>query len=176
MPVLRQDDMSEFGGHVAWTAIGGYFIGLVGMRPDTARLLPIVWVSLATLHGLWDSAAAVPSFSLLGGVYLVSFIYFIACLLKALQLEAQRSGVNLTEPACASTIWRASEVATWVKADRNSKLSASTFALLTPEASKSTVSFVEVSPSIEMQLKLCSAAGVSRVCSSSLSAARSVNR
>ena len=69
---------------------------------------------------------------------------------------SMRSSTTWVMPSPSATIWRASEVQTWVRAMANSALPAPTAAPLAPEASSRTVSLVEVSPSTEMRLKLTS--------------------
>lgn len=80
-------------GHMAWAGISGYFIGLAVSHPRALpKLLLVGWLLPATLHGFWNSAD-----QLLGkaGSYvsaLLSLFFFIACILKAKQLEVSRLG------------------------------------------------------------------------------------
>jgi RsiW-degrading membrane proteinase PrsW (M82 family) len=86
------------GGHMAWAAIGGYFVGLVAARRVGWHLLPVVWIGLAAVHGLFDTVLSYEwwGYQVLGVIsglviLLASFIYFLFCLLKALQLEPELS-------------------------------------------------------------------------------------
>ena len=80
-------------GHMAWAGISGYFIGLAVSHPKAAwKLLLIGWLLPAVLHGFWNSSS-----HLLGsaGAYVsgaLSLFFFIACVLKAKQLEVSRLG------------------------------------------------------------------------------------
>jgi len=91
--------MDGFGGHMAWTATNGYFIGLAYVRRAAWPLLFAVgWLSTGALHALWDTAAF--GAARIGGfvlyvlcvIFFVGFIYFLACLLKARQLEPELAG------------------------------------------------------------------------------------
>jgi RsiW-degrading membrane proteinase PrsW (M82 family) len=91
--------MDGFGGHMAWTATNGYFIGLAYVRRGAWPLLFAVgWLSTGALHALWDTAAF--GAARIGGfvlyvlcvIFFVGFIYFLACLLKARQLEPELAG------------------------------------------------------------------------------------
>lgn len=45
-------------GHMAWSAIFGYFIGLAVIRPKQApMLIGVGWVAASATHGLWNSTA-----------------------------------------------------------------------------------------------------------------------
>lgn len=80
-------------GHMAWAGIFGYFIGLAVSHPRaTWKLLAIGWLLPSTLHAFWNSSSW-----LLGaaGMYVsaaLSLFFFIACVLKAKQLEVSRLG------------------------------------------------------------------------------------
>lgn len=80
-------------GHMAWAGISGYFIGLAVSHPRAAwKLLLVGWLLPATLHGFWNSSS-----NLLGsaGTYVsaaLTLFFFVACVLKAKQLEVSRLG------------------------------------------------------------------------------------
>jgi RsiW-degrading membrane proteinase PrsW (M82 family) len=89
--------MDGFGGHMAWTATNGYFIGLAYVHPTAwPLLLAVAWLSTGALHALWDTVAFGAEH--VGGgfvlyafcvIFFVSFLYFLACLLRAMQLEPE---------------------------------------------------------------------------------------
>jgi PrsW family intramembrane metalloprotease len=73
-------------GHMAWAGITGYFIGLAVLRQKQApKLILIGWLLTSAIHAFWNtsqfSSLIMPVAALAGGVL------FIACLLKARQLE-----------------------------------------------------------------------------------------
>lgn len=80
-------------GHMAYSAIFGYFIGLVLLRPRLGLLLILGgWILAAALHGLWNGIGVVlqedsSAYYLLIPAAL-SAICFAAILLKARQLHA----------------------------------------------------------------------------------------
>src|ERR1035441_643917 len=74
----------------------------------------------------------------------------------SLAAPSMRNSTTWDTPSPSATIWRASEVQTWVKATAKAAFSASTAAPLAPDASSSTVSLVEVSPSTEIGNNLAS--------------------
>ncbi len=79
-------------GHMAYAGVFGYFIGLSVIRPaNPLKTIGIGWVAASVLHGFWNSSSALGAWSLYaaGGLAAVAFI---ACLLKARQIEASRSG------------------------------------------------------------------------------------
>ena len=77
----------------------------------------------------------------------------------SLAAPSMRNSTTCDKPSPSATTWRASEVQTSVSAAAKAGLSAPIDTPLAPEASSSTVSLVEVSPSTEMRLKLTSMAG-----------------
>ena len=83
-------------GHMAWAAIFGYFIGLSARYPKRAMtLLPLGYLLAAVLHGFWDSIDTLPFppfWSTLTSV--VTVLIFVACLLKAKQLELAWHGAD----------------------------------------------------------------------------------
>ena len=79
-------------GHMGWAAIFGYFIGLAAMYPRSLiKLVMVGWITAAVLHGFWDSGASLGSFALwIDGA--VTLVIFVACFLKAKQLDTARTG------------------------------------------------------------------------------------
>lgn len=80
-------------GHMAYAGIFGYFIGLaVSHRRSLFTLLAVGWILSSVLHGFWNSGVH------LMGVYAfyvsaaLTLFFFLACLLKAKQLEVSRLG------------------------------------------------------------------------------------
>lgn len=74
--------------HFAWAGISGYFIGLVVLRPKGwPILLAIGWLVPAFLHGAFDGLLTSNLDWWVLPLDLVSFILFLACLLKARQLH-----------------------------------------------------------------------------------------
>ncbi|TDR93962.1 PrsW family intramembrane metalloprotease [Enterovirga rhinocerotis] len=80
-------------GHMGYAGILGYFIGLSVTHPKAAwKLIPIGIVLASLLHAFWNSASEL---SRDYGSYLAApliAIVFLACLMKARQLEASRLG------------------------------------------------------------------------------------
>lgn len=81
-------------GHMAWTGIFGYFIGLSATHPRSAwKLIPLGWLLAASLHAFWNSVLQI---SVGFGLFLsiaVTLPIFLSCLVKARQLEASRLDV-----------------------------------------------------------------------------------
>ncbi len=84
-------------GHMAYSGIFGYFIGLAILRPRMSFLFIIGgWVFASALHGLWNGLSVVAQADT--DVYylmipaLLSALFFAAVLLKARQLHASRYG------------------------------------------------------------------------------------
>lgn len=80
-------------GHMAYAGIFGYFIGLaVTHKRSVFTLVAIGWILAATLHAFWNSVAYLLG---LWGWYVsaaLTLFFFLACLLKAKQLEISRLG------------------------------------------------------------------------------------
>jgi hypothetical protein len=90
-----------FSGHMAYSGIFGYFIGLAAIRPAKWwQLILVGWCVAAVLHGLWNASSAMGMLALSAGV---AFICFVACILKARQLEGQRSH-NQVQPDDGSIV------------------------------------------------------------------------
>ena len=81
-------------GHMAYAGIFGYFIGLaVTHRRSLLTLLAVGWLLAAVLHAFWNSVAYLLGVSF--GFYVsagLTLFFFLACLLKAKQLEVSRLG------------------------------------------------------------------------------------
>jgi hypothetical protein len=74
--------------HFAWAGISGYFIGLIVLRPQGwPLLLALGWLVPAFLHGAFDGLLTSNLDWWVLPLDLVSFILFLACLLKARQLH-----------------------------------------------------------------------------------------
>ncbi len=79
-------------GHMGWCAIFGYFIGLALLRPNSRWLLLLVgWLLSSVIHALWNSGGTI-HVGVQYAVAVVGFLLFLACLLKARQLEASIFG------------------------------------------------------------------------------------
>ncbi len=85
--------IKSIAGHMGYAAISGYFIGLAATHPRAAwKLVPIGIVISAVLHGFWNSSSYLsPEYGSYVAGSLISFM-FLACLMKARQLEASRTG------------------------------------------------------------------------------------
>jgi hypothetical protein len=79
-------------GHMAYSGIFGYFIGLAVIRPKQAwKLLLIGYLSAALIHTLWNSVGVV-AFILQYVIAGIAAIGLVGAILKARQLEASRGG------------------------------------------------------------------------------------
>lgn len=94
-------------GHMAYSGLFGYFIGLAIIRPAQKwKLLAIGWVSSSVIHALWNSVDAISP--LLN--YVVAGICAVAvvgALLKARQLEAAYAGAKPLETSGSILVDRA---------------------------------------------------------------------
>lgn len=80
-------------GHMAYSGIFGYFIGLAVLRPRSlVKLLAVGWFASATIHALWNSVAEI-NFYLMHVIAGAAAIGLASVLLKARQLESARTGV-----------------------------------------------------------------------------------
>lgn len=82
----------SFAGHIGWSAIVGYAIGLAVIRPRSKwKLILGGWVIASVVHGLWNSVAVLSLYAyyVVAGV---SVLLAIACLLKARQLDLAMRG------------------------------------------------------------------------------------
>jgi len=76
-------------GHMAWTGIFGYFIGLFVLNPRRNWIaLPVGWLIAAALHGFWDSST-----SILASVVcaLIAVLGLLAVIIKARQISPNRA-------------------------------------------------------------------------------------
>lgn len=79
-------------GHMAYSGIFGYFIGLSVIRPQQRwQLLGIGFAASTLLHTAWNTSAFA-SPMLLYVVALLCAVALVACLLKARQIDASRTG------------------------------------------------------------------------------------
>jgi RsiW-degrading membrane proteinase PrsW (M82 family) len=79
-------------GHMGYSAVVGYFIGLSVIRPKFRwKLIGIGYLSASLIHGLWNS---VPKLSplLWYVVAIMTAIFAVACLLKARQIDMSSRG------------------------------------------------------------------------------------
>ena len=89
-------------GHGAWAGITGYFIGLAVRHPDAAlKLIPASVLIAAALHGAWDTSTSTGSMPGMVVVGLLSAALFLACLVKAQQLNAVDYGIPGGPPTLA---------------------------------------------------------------------------
>ena len=80
-------------GHMAYSGIFGYFIGLAVLRPGALpKLLLIGWLASSTIHALWNSVGQI-SYLLQYVIAGISAIGLASVLLKARQIEQARTGV-----------------------------------------------------------------------------------
>lgn len=79
-------------GHMAYSGIFGYFIGLAVIRPKQKLMLLLIgYLSAALIHTLWNSVGTI-SFALQYVIAGVAAIMLVGAILKARQLELSRSG------------------------------------------------------------------------------------
>ncbi|MEM7568563.1 MAG: PrsW family intramembrane metalloprotease [Pseudomonadota bacterium] len=74
-------------GHMAWAGITGYAIGLAVLRPSGNwwKIIGVAWLLTSLLHAIWNTENFVPIFVWVSG--LSTLVIFIACFLKARQIE-----------------------------------------------------------------------------------------
>jgi RsiW-degrading membrane proteinase PrsW (M82 family) len=87
-------------GHLAWSGLFGYFIGLAVQRRHSAlKLLGAGYLIAAGLHGLWDTAAVTGSltFEVLVGFF--SYFALAVAILKARHISPNRAQNFATEMA-----------------------------------------------------------------------------
>lgn len=92
LTLLLPRTISGITGHMAWAGVFGYFIGLAVIRPNSAlKLIGVGWLTAACLHALWDASTSQSS-----GLLIVNgsatLVVFLACLLKARQIDATMRG------------------------------------------------------------------------------------
>lgn len=84
--------IQAFSGHMGWNGIAGYFIGLAVIRPKAGLKLIVIGILAASvLHGLWNSVSRLHPL-LLYVVGIVTVVIFLACLLKARQIQISQFG------------------------------------------------------------------------------------
>jgi RsiW-degrading membrane proteinase PrsW (M82 family) len=101
----------EITGHIAWSGVFGYFIGLAALKTSSAvRIVIIGWLSAAALHGAWDSVSfgayssnAAVTVGLLFLVAALSYVFLGSVILKARKISPLRAEnfatVSLATPA-----------------------------------------------------------------------------
>lgn len=79
-------------GHMCWAGITGYFIGLAVIRPGAWKYALYAWGASSAIHATWNTQ----SYMLLLGPLSVTVggVIFVACLLKARQLEAKAGRIR----------------------------------------------------------------------------------
>lgn len=81
-------------GHMAYSAVFGYFAGLAVSHPRaTFRLLLLGWTLAALLHGFWNASPYLHLTWGLAASAALTGIVFFSCFTKARQLEASRLGL-----------------------------------------------------------------------------------
>jgi RsiW-degrading membrane proteinase PrsW (M82 family) len=91
--------LPELAGHIAYSGLFGYFIGLAVLRPSAApRLFLIGWVTAMALHGAWDAVSfSAPSLgaaittAILLLIALLSYAYLGSAILKARKMSPTRA-------------------------------------------------------------------------------------
>ena len=79
-------------GHMGYSAIFGYFIGLAVIRPKRKwKLIGIGFVGASLVHGLWNSVGQLHPL-LYYGVAIATALVAVACLLKARQIDMAARG------------------------------------------------------------------------------------
>ncbi|KAA2234957.1 PrsW family intramembrane metalloprotease [Salinarimonas soli] len=92
LQLLIPRTLQSLSGHMGWSAIMGYFVGLAFAR--RRMLVPLIlggWLAASLVHGLWNSVGHV-SPVLYYAVAVFGFVLFLACLMKAKQLEPSFTG------------------------------------------------------------------------------------
>lgn len=84
--------IQAYSGHMGWNGIAGYFIGLAVIRPKAAWKLLVIGILVASLmHGLWNSVSKL-HFALLYVIGIATVVGYLACLLKARQIQMAQFG------------------------------------------------------------------------------------
>lgn len=98
-------------GHMAYSGLFGYFIGLaVVRRPQMWKLLAIGWASSSVIHALWNSVDSI-SPMLYYAVAGVAAIALVGAILKARQMEAVATGGGALETSGSIVVQRAAHPA-----------------------------------------------------------------
>jgi RsiW-degrading membrane proteinase PrsW (M82 family) len=81
--------IAQSGGHLAYSGVFGYFLGLAVLRPPAAPLLVLFGYAIAaSFHAAWNAVGSMAADML---VALLAAAFLIACILKARQLSPTRS-------------------------------------------------------------------------------------
>jgi len=84
--------IQAFSGHMGWNGLAGYFIGLAVIRPRARlKLIGIGILVAAVTHGLWNSVGRL-NILLLYVVGIATVVMYLACLLKARQIQIAQFG------------------------------------------------------------------------------------
>ncbi|CAN1209140.1 PrsW family glutamic-type intramembrane protease [Tumidithrix helvetica PCC 7403] len=89
--------LGSVAGHMAYSGYFGYFIGLSALKPSKWWLiLPIGYLTSATMHGFWNASASIGGNELVQGAILAvvgvfSYAFLAAAILKARTLSPTRS-------------------------------------------------------------------------------------
>jgi RsiW-degrading membrane proteinase PrsW (M82 family) len=98
-------------GHMAYSGLFGYFIGLSVIRPKQMwKLLAIGYVSSSTIHALWNSVDAISpllNYAVAGA----SAVALVGALLKARQLEAFGTNAGALETSGSIVVDRTAQPA-----------------------------------------------------------------
>lgn len=95
--VLLGRGLATIVGHLAYSGVFGYFIGLAVLRPANAkRILLVGWLIAAALHGTWDGVATVMGASTMTSVLLLlvaalSYAFLASSILKARIISPTRA-------------------------------------------------------------------------------------
>lgn len=94
-------------GHMAYSGLFGYFIGLAIIRPvQKWKLLAIGWLASSTIHALWNSVDAISpllNYAVAGACA----VGVVGAILKARQLEGANTGANRIETSGSIVVDRA---------------------------------------------------------------------
>jgi len=103
LTIIRSLDIAC--GHLAWSGLFGYFIGLAVQRRHSAvKLLAIGYLVAAGLHGLWDSVAVTGSLTMEVLVGLLSYFALAVVILKARRISPNREQNFATEVVQPKTV------------------------------------------------------------------------
>lgn len=98
-------------GHMAYSGLFGYFIGLAIIRPSQKwKLLAIGWIASSVIHALWNSVDAISPL-LNYAVAVVCAIAVVGAILKARQLEGPATSASGIETSGSIVVDRAAKPA-----------------------------------------------------------------
>jgi RsiW-degrading membrane proteinase PrsW (M82 family) len=97
--VILMRGLPELAGHLAYSGIFGYFIGLAVLKRSSApRILAVGLLSAAALHGSWDAVAfssgslnPQAAHVLLLLIAILSYAFLASCILKARKISPTRA-------------------------------------------------------------------------------------